>query len=535
MLPKTRLLDIAISPQHSTVFSVLLNANAEMGTHSILRVAGGWVRDTLLGLHSNDIDIALETEEGFPMVSGEHFAREVAKFQATSTQSKERTVSVIRVNPALSKHIETATVCVHNMAVEFCSLRTDDYTSESRIPAVRPATPHEDALRRDFTINALFYNLHTGYVEDFTTGLEDLRTRTIRCPMSPLETFTDDPLRLLRGVRFVGQLGNLGFKLDASIMEAVDAQILSVLQQKVSRERVGKEFLKMMSSPAPEKCLTLLLSMNLLEKILLVEVHMEKSKKKSAASSQPLRVWRLAEDHNLAEKEATQYWSAVIQCVVPLIGINDDEGGISSVGAEAKVIPILFCLIILFYRGVPPVEVDERVMALCMNGLKLSLIQYQGIRRMIECYNRLGRAQLSYPDVFEDEEMSEETKIVFFEALSPLSDASVVTDALKVVMTMYSLLEWDYENFMSPANSPEYVLNTCKEVWGRVTRCPRILDAHTMPLPIKGNDIRSALCIPPKEIGSALLALRMHMFLHPGAVDSPEDAILWVKSQYSTD
>lgn len=102
-----------------------------------------------------------------------------------------------------SKHLEVATVTIDGLMVDLVHLRSEEYSNDSRIPSTTFATPEEDASRRDMTINALFYNLHTRSVEDFTgRGLADLEAGVVRTPLEPLQTFMDDPLRVLRAVRF---------------------------------------------------------------------------------------------------------------------------------------------------------------------------------------------------------------------------------------------------------------------------------------------------------------------------------------------
>jgi tRNA nucleotidyltransferase (CCA-adding enzyme) len=124
----------------------------------------------------------------------------------------------IQANPDQSKHLETATVKVGRLEVDITNLRTETYNSGSRIPEVRVGTAQEDALRRDLTINALFYNLMTTKVEDCTgMGWPDLQRGLCRTPLPARETFLDDPLRLLRAVRFAVRFG---FDLDASILAA---------------------------------------------------------------------------------------------------------------------------------------------------------------------------------------------------------------------------------------------------------------------------------------------------------------------------
>jgi tRNA nucleotidyltransferase (CCA-adding enzyme) len=158
-------------------------------------------------------------------------------------------VAVISANPEQSKHLETATMRVHGMDVDFCNLRSGEiYQEHSRIPTTSMTfgTPLEDALRRDFTINALFYNIESKQVEDWTgQGLMDLLERKrIVTPLEPVQTFHDDPLRVLRAIRFGVRLG---LALHSSLQTAaVLPQVHDSLHLKVSRERVGKELMGML-------------------------------------------------------------------------------------------------------------------------------------------------------------------------------------------------------------------------------------------------------------------------------------------------
>ncbi|KHN99281.1 Poly A polymerase, head domain protein [Metarhizium album ARSEF 1941] len=147
-------------------------------------------------------------------------------------------------NPDKSKHLETAVVRILDLDLDLVNLRKETYTEDSRNPTVQFGTAKEDALRRDATINALFYNIHTDQIEDFTGGMRDLTARVLRTPLSPLETFKDDPLRVLRLVRFASRLG---FSIEEETRKVMaHPEVLDALQVKISRERVGIEFEKMM-------------------------------------------------------------------------------------------------------------------------------------------------------------------------------------------------------------------------------------------------------------------------------------------------
>lgn len=156
---------------------------------------------------------------------------------------------------------------VNNYWIDFVNLRAEEYTSDSRIPdLMRIGTPKEDALRRDLTINSLFYNINEGVVEDMTgRGLEDLRRGVVATPLPPLTTLLDDPLRVLRSVRFAARLC---FTMSDSLRKAAaDSRVRTALKQKVSRERVGSEIDLMLKSRDPVRAMRLLVNLGLIETV----------------------------------------------------------------------------------------------------------------------------------------------------------------------------------------------------------------------------------------------------------------------------
>ena len=207
-----------------------------------VRVAGGWVRDKVLGLQTHDVDIALDT------CSGVEFANFVKEYISEFEHERVGKIGVIAANPAQSKHLETATMKIHGSEVDFCNLRHESYAEDSRIPtSTQLGTPLEDSYRRDFTMNALYYNLHTCQVEDWTrSGLQDLlEKKQVKTPLEAYQTFHDDPLRVLRAIRFAVRYH---MQLSDDLREAcVHPQIHMELHRKVSRERVGKELEGMLS------------------------------------------------------------------------------------------------------------------------------------------------------------------------------------------------------------------------------------------------------------------------------------------------
>ena len=241
---------VVCTAEERRIFDTLLDVVKTYDLPVTLRVAGGWVRDKLLGKHSSDIDIALDT------CMGQEFANKVNEYLSAKGE-ETRGVGVIQSNPDQSKHLETATMRVHGAWLDLVNLRSESYSEGSRIPEARFGTAAEDAERRDLTINALFYNINEDVVEDFTgKGLSDLTEGVIRTPLPPRTTFLDDPLRILRAVRFAARFG---FALDDAIAAAAaDPEVQTKLRTKVSRERVGKEIQGMLRGPSPGDALTLL-------------------------------------------------------------------------------------------------------------------------------------------------------------------------------------------------------------------------------------------------------------------------------------
>lgn len=224
--------EISITETERKVFSYVLEYCDTLDVLVTPRVVGGWVRDKLIGGESHDLDIALDR------MSGYSFALGMAQFYGPRLSS----VGLVKPNPEKSKHLETAVVKIEGIFVDFVCLRTEKY-AQTRIPHVVIGTATEDAFRRDITVNALFYNLRTGKVEDHTRlGMHDLRSRVIRTPIDPLQTFIDDPLRILRVFRFAGKLG---FQICSEIYDSLGNEDLGgFLSRKVSNERVGSEIMK---------------------------------------------------------------------------------------------------------------------------------------------------------------------------------------------------------------------------------------------------------------------------------------------------
>uniref|UniRef100_A0ACD5Y5F5 Uncharacterized protein n=1 Tax=Avena sativa TaxID=4498 RepID=A0ACD5Y5F5_AVESA len=234
---------VELTEKEEQIFGRLLDVVRHFGLGTQVRVAGGWVRDKLLGKDSTDIDIALDN------MTGQNFCERVNEYSEFIGE-EQKGIGVIQCNPDQSKHLETATMLIYGIWIDFVNLRSEKYAENSRIPTVEIGTAKEDAFRRDLTINSLFYNINTKSVEDLTgRGLEDLKKGLIATPLPAKSTFLDDPLRVLRAIRFAARFS---FTLTEDLKEAAsDEKVKSELGSKISRERIGHEVDKMMSDQHP--------------------------------------------------------------------------------------------------------------------------------------------------------------------------------------------------------------------------------------------------------------------------------------------
>ncbi len=260
------------NPQPSPSGSEVVIPEALENSPTVLRFTGGWVRDKLLGVVSHDIDVAINNMTGFQfgLRMQEYLAQpEIAqkyriyeRVQASEEDASTTTIMngsqaqlervktlgglhKIKANPEQSKHLETVTTKIFGLDIDLVNLRTETYADDSRNPQMAIGTPEEDALRRDATVNAMFYNLNTSSLEDFTgRGLSDMQARIIRTPLQPQQTFLDDPLRVLRLVRFASRLR---YSIDQETEQAMDDnECRTAFLKKISRERVGIEMDKML-------------------------------------------------------------------------------------------------------------------------------------------------------------------------------------------------------------------------------------------------------------------------------------------------
>lgn len=206
-------------------------------------VVGGYVRDKLLGLQNEDIDVVV-VGKGIDMAR--EFAKDIGSHDVITYPN-----------------FGTAAVKYNEIEVEFVGARKESYTRGSRKPIVEEGTLQDDLERRDFTINSLAMCLNSsrfGEIVDLFNGEKDLKERTIKTPVDPYITFTDDPLRMLRCIRFACKLG---FFIESNTYVALQNKAGEIVN--ISAERITEELKKILLSPDPKRGIFLLQDSGLLQ------------------------------------------------------------------------------------------------------------------------------------------------------------------------------------------------------------------------------------------------------------------------------
>ena len=232
------------------VFKVVSETAGELGVRAF--VIGGYVRDCFLGRPNKDIDIVVEMP-GEAGSQGGEVRPGIALAEAVAAKTRSR-VSVFR-------NFGTAMLKYHGMEVEFVGARKESYQRDSRKPIVEDGTLEEDQLRRDFTINAMAFSLQPedyGALVDPFGGIRDLAAGIIRTPQEPEQTYSDDPLRMLRAIRFATQLSRpeQPFTIVPESVRAMEA--MADRLQILSRERIVEELNKMLVTDRPSMAFQLM-------------------------------------------------------------------------------------------------------------------------------------------------------------------------------------------------------------------------------------------------------------------------------------
>jgi putative nucleotidyltransferase with HDIG domain len=223
------------------IFFTIRDASERLGYQSF--VVGGYVRDLILGRPSKDIDFVC-------VGSGIELAEAVAGRLGTA-------------QPTVFRNFGTAMIPYNDFDLEFVGARKESYRTDSRKPVVEDGSLRDDQLRRDFTINAMAISVNKddfGTLIDPFEGLGHIKKKLLKTPLDPEVTFSDDPLRMMRAVRFASQLN---FDIDADTFEAIrkNGERLKI----VSMERITDELNKIILSPVPSYGFKLLFHSGLLK------------------------------------------------------------------------------------------------------------------------------------------------------------------------------------------------------------------------------------------------------------------------------
>lgn len=234
-----------IQPHERSVFELIARCAGEIDVPAY--IVGGYVRDRLLGRPSKDIDIVCV---------------------GNGIQLAETVASKLYPRPKIVvyKRFGTAMLRYEDIELEFVGARKESYIPESRNPDVEAGSLEDDQNRRDFTINALAVSLNPddfGAIVDPFNGLEHLEQKIIKTPLDPGQTFSDDPLRMMRAVRFANQLG---FQIEKTTLDGIAANKSRI--HIVSRERITTELEKIMRCPKPSTGFNLLFNTGLLHLIM---------------------------------------------------------------------------------------------------------------------------------------------------------------------------------------------------------------------------------------------------------------------------
>ncbi|MEE9438965.1 MAG: HD domain-containing protein [Saprospiraceae bacterium] len=230
-----------INKNEKRVFDLLSESAKELGYP--VYVVGGYVRDRILNRRSKDLDIVC-------VGSG----IELAKHFSLKLKPVPKLTVFKRFGTAMIKH--------KDLEIEFVGARKESYSKDSRKPAVEDGTLEDDQNRRDFTINALALSLNQadfGEIVDSFNGIEHLKLKKIKTPLAPDKTFSDDPLRMLRAIRFATQLN---FKIEPETLNSItkNKDRISI----ISKERIISEVEKILASPVPSIGFKLLFDTGLL-------------------------------------------------------------------------------------------------------------------------------------------------------------------------------------------------------------------------------------------------------------------------------
>lgn len=286
------------------VIKSVSNAACELGYEAY--IVGGFVRDLILKRPSKDIDFVC-------IGSGIDFARKVMEITPGA-----RSYSYF-------KNFGTAKLEVSDWRLEFVGARKESYRKDSRKPIVEDGTLSDDQKRRDFTINTMAIGINKGnygVLIDPFSGVEDLNNKMLKTPLEPSETFSDDPLRMMRAIRFASQLS---FDIDTDTFEAIiqNANRIKI----VSRERIVDELNKIIESPVPSYGLNLLFRAKLMEIIFpeMCALHGVETKKGKSHKDNFFHTLKVLDNIALESDNLWLRWAAIMHDIAKPVTKRFDE------------------------------------------------------------------------------------------------------------------------------------------------------------------------------------------------------------------
>jgi tRNA nucleotidyltransferase/poly(A) polymerase len=298
-------MDIKCTERESFLFKKIAHAAEELSVETYL--IGGFVRDKIIDRETKDADIVCVGD-------GIALAKAVAhRFKPVPKLSYFKTFG-------------TAHIKINDFDLEFVGARKESYQYHSRNPEVRPGTLNDDQLRRDFTINALAISLNAsdyGKLLDPFNGMNDIKRKIIRTPLDPLQTFSDDPLRMMRAIRFASQLG---FKIEEKTFQAIKDELdrISI----ISQERITDELSKIINSPKPSVGFDLLYQSGLLHIIFPQMVDLAGAEYKDGMGHKDNFYHTLKVLDNVAEKtnDPRIRWAAVLHDIAKPVTKKFEDG-----------------------------------------------------------------------------------------------------------------------------------------------------------------------------------------------------------------
>lgn len=298
-------MDIKCTEKELFILKKIAHAAEELGVETYL--IGGFVRDKIIGRNTKDADIVCVGD-------GIGLAKAVAKR--------------FKPEPKFSyfKNFGTAHIKVDDFDLEFVGARKESYRYHSRKPDITSGTLSDDQDRRDFTINALAISLNEknyGELIDPFEGINDIKKGIIKTPLDPLQTFSDDPLRMMRAIRFASQLG---FTIEEKTFQAIkdDADRISI----VSQERITDELIKIIDSPVPSIGFDLLYQSGLLHIIFPQMVDLAGAEYKDGIGHKDNFYHTLKVLDNISEKTDDTWlrWSAVLHDIAKPVTKKFEDG-----------------------------------------------------------------------------------------------------------------------------------------------------------------------------------------------------------------